>query len=215
MAGYWAIGGISHLSSAWPYGMRDVSAFFSTLILLSNLVATVMGLAILYIAWRLSDPHRNWAWAGLLMAATNGVFVYYCRVGNLDIPYNFWWAVTLFFLWKYFFEDRPFRVSLFPAAIAAACAVGSKDQGSGLVMGAGLVILLFPSGKVRSIIGRLRHAVYFTFWMLLFYTIVAILRIRCAGGITSSTYSQATRPRKFRVRPPDSCRCSESPCTGW
>ena len=24
MAGYWLMGGISHLTSAWPYGMRDV-----------------------------------------------------------------------------------------------------------------------------------------------------------------------------------------------
>jgi hypothetical protein len=175
MAGYWAIGGISHLTSAWPYGMRDVSAFFSALILLSNLVATAMGLGILYIAWRLIDPHKNWAWVGILIAATNGVFVYYCRVGNLDIPYNFWWAVTLLFLWKYFFEDRSFRGSLFPAAIAAACALGSKDQASGLALGAGLAILLLPTGQVRSFGGRFRNALLFTCWMVAAYAAVAIL----------------------------------------
>ncbi len=175
MAVYWAIGGISHLTSVWPYGMRDVSAFFSALILLSNLVSTLMGLGILYIAWRLAEPRRNWAWTGILMAAVNGVFVYYCRVGNLDIPYNFWWAVTLFFLWKYFFEDQPFRASLFPASIAAACAVGSKDQASGLVIGAGLAILMLSAGKTRSVASRLRNAVLFTVWLLVFYTVAAIL----------------------------------------
>jgi len=175
MAGYWVIGGISHLTSTWPYGMRDVSAFFSVLILLSNLVAAVMGLAMLYIAWRLAESHRTWAWVGILMAATNGVFIYYCRVGNLDIPYNFWWAVALFFLWKYFFQAKLFRASLFPAAIAAACAAGSKDQACGLAMGAGLSILLFPSVQVRSFASRFRSAFIFGVSFLASYTVVAIL----------------------------------------
>jgi hypothetical protein len=175
MAGYWIIGGISHLTSAWPYGMRNVSAFFSYLILLSNLVATVMGLGILYIAWRFVDPDRKWAWAGILMAAVNGVFVYYCRVGNLDIPYNFWWAVSIFFLWSYFFHDKSFRSSVFPAAVAAAFAVGSKDQASGLMLGAGLLILLFPAGAAPSFAGRLRNAAFFGIWVAIVYAVVAIL----------------------------------------
>jgi hypothetical protein len=173
-AAYWVTGGISHLSSIWPYGMQDVSAFFSALILLSNLVSALMGLGILYVAWRLCDPHKDWAWAGILMAALNGTFVYYCRTGNLDIPYNFWWAATLFFLWKYFFRDAVFRASLFPAAIASACAVGSKDQAAGLVMGAGLAILLIGSGKA-PLVSRFRNAACFGLWMLFFYGVVAIL----------------------------------------
>src|SRR5579885_2189263 len=74
MGVYWVAGGISHLSSVWPYGMRNVSAFFSALILLSNLVAMVMGLGMLYIAWRICEPHRRWAWVGIMMAAVNGVY---------------------------------------------------------------------------------------------------------------------------------------------
>lgn len=175
MGGYWATGGISHLSSTWPYGMHDVSLFFSTLIILSNLVSALMGLAILYIAWRFCVPHQSWAWTGILMAALSGVFVYYCRVGNLDIPYNFWWAISLFFLWRYFFDGAVFHVSLFPAAIAAACAVGSKDQASGLVLGAGVAILTIGSLAAPRFSDRFRHAVRFTFWMLVFYTVVAIL----------------------------------------
>ncbi len=175
MGVYWALGGISHLTSAWPYGMRDVSGFFSALILLSNLVAACMGLVMLYIAWRLADSHKSWAWAGILIAATNGVFIYYCRVGNLDIPYNFWWAVSLFFLWKYFFEDKLFRASLFPAAMAAACAAGSKDQACGLVMGAGLAILVLSSGQARSFTSRFRNAVIFSLWFVAFYAVAAIL----------------------------------------
>src|SRR5579871_1177960 len=47
IAAYWVLGGISHLTSTWPYGFRDVSALFSALIVLSNLVAALMGLGIL------------------------------------------------------------------------------------------------------------------------------------------------------------------------
>jgi hypothetical protein len=175
MAGYWVLGGVSHLSSAWPYGLRDPSAFFSSLILLSNLVSAVMGLGILYIALRLLDPDKKWAWVGIMMAAVNGVFIYYCRVGNLDIPYNFWWAVSLFFLWNYFFRSKPFRSSLLPAAIAAACAVGSKDQASGLVLGAGLLILLLPASHAPSFSSRLRNAAIFGVLVLVAYAVVAIL----------------------------------------
>lgn len=175
MAVYWAIGGISHLTSTWPYGMRDVSAFFSSLIFLSNLVAAFMGLAILYIAMQLIESVRKWAWAGIMMAAVNGVFIYYCRVGNLDIPYNFWWAVSLFFLWSYFFKDKPFRTSVLPAAIAAGCAVGSKDQASGLMMGGGLLILLLPAKVAASFLARLRNALLFGLCVLGVYAVVAIL----------------------------------------
>ena len=48
---------------------------------------------------------RAWVWVGLLVIGTNGVFVYYSRVGNLDLPYTFWWGVSLFFLWRYFFGE--------------------------------------------------------------------------------------------------------------
>jgi hypothetical protein len=175
MAVYWVMGGLSHLTSAWPYGMHDVSAFFSALILLSNIVAALMGLSMLYIAWRLAGPSRQWAWVGILMAATNGVFVYYCRVGNLDVPYNFWWAVALFFLWKYFFQDKAFAASLLPAAIACGCAVGSKDQAAGLVMGGGLAILLFSPSQGFSFARRFRNAALFSLCFLASYAVAAIL----------------------------------------
>jgi len=175
MAAYWVMGGISHLTSVWPYGFRDVSAFFSALILLSNLVSACMGLIILYLALRFVDPHRNWAWVGTLMAAVNGVFVYYCRTGNLDIPYNFWWAVTLFFLWGYFIDDKHPRSSLFPAALASACAVGSKDQAVGLVVGAGLLILFCSTRRTGSIAARVRAAALFTLLLLIGYGVMAIL----------------------------------------
>jgi hypothetical protein len=175
MAVYWVMGGVSHLSSVWPYGFRDVSAFFSALILLSNLVSAGMGLIILYISMRFIEPHKSWAWAGILMAAVNGVFIYYCRTSTLDIPYNCWWAVTLFFLWRYLVQDKPLRSSLIPAAVAAACAVGSKDQAVGLVIGAGVLILFCGTRQAGSFTARVRAAALFTLLLLMAYGVVAIL----------------------------------------
>lgn len=171
---YWITGGISHFRSAWPYGMHDVSLLFSSLILLSNLVATAMGLTMLYIAWRLAAS-KLWGWAGLMIAATSGVYVYYCRVGNLDVPYSFWWTVALFFLWKYFFGGRSFRASLLPAAFAAACAAGSKDQACGLAFGGALAILFVSTPEVRTRFARFRNAFSYGLLFLGFYALVAIL----------------------------------------
>jgi hypothetical protein len=175
MAVYWVMGGISHLSSVWPYGFRDASAFFSALILLGNLVSSGMGLIILYIAMRFVDPHEDWAWFGVMLAAVNGVFIYYCRTATLDIPYNCWWAVALFFLWGYFVHDKPFGSSLIPAALAAACAVGSKDQAVGLVIGAGPLFLFCPTRRAGSFAARVRAAALFTVLLLIGYGVVAIL----------------------------------------
>ena len=173
MAVYWVMGGISHLSSVWPYGFRDASAFFSALILLGNLVSSGMGLIILYIAMRFVDPHEDWAWFGVMLAAVNGVFIYYCRTATLDIPYNCWWAVALFFLWGYFVHDKPFGSSLIPAALAAACAVGSKDQAVGLVIGAGPLFLFCPTRRAGSFAARVRAAALFTVLLLIGYGAVS------------------------------------------
>src|ERR1035437_3917272 len=43
----WLTGGIAHLSSTWPYGLRNVSAFFSVLIFLTNLVSALMAVLLL------------------------------------------------------------------------------------------------------------------------------------------------------------------------
>jgi len=175
IAVYWVTGGISHLTSVWPYGMRDVSELFSVLILLGNLVSAGMGLIILYIAMRLVETHWRWVWFGVMFAAVNGVFVYYCRTATLDIPYNFWWAVTVFLLWEYLVHDKPFRSSLIPAALAAACAVGSKDQAVGLVIGAGALILFCATRQAASFAARIRAAALFTALLVTAYGVVAVL----------------------------------------
>jgi hypothetical protein len=172
---YWLAGGISHLSSTWPYGLRNVSAFFSVLLILTNLVSAIMAVLLLRACFPFVERSRKWLWFALLIIGTNGVFVYYARVGNLDLPYNFWWALTLVGLWHYLIAGSPARTSLVPAGITAALAAGSKDQAAGLIIGAGFLLLLFAPAASASLRDRIRNAFIFSLTVVVVYFIFAIL----------------------------------------
>ena len=173
--GFWLTSGFARITGSWPYGFRDPSQFFSALILVTNLVSAVMGVGLLWIMRSLARLTPSWAWVGLLVIGTNGVFVYYSRVGNLDLPYTFWWGVASYFLWRYFFEENPPSWTLLAAGVAAAASTGSKDQGSGLAIGAGLLILLMSPGKPLPARARVHSAVVFTAALLVSYLILAVL----------------------------------------
>jgi hypothetical protein len=172
---YWLAGGISKISSAWPYGLRDVSGFFSVLIVISNLIAAAMGTLLLRCTFPFVEKERKWLWFSLLMVGANGTFIYYARTGNLDMPYNFWLAVAWFFLWRYLIEDRPILRSLVPAGIAAACAVGSKDQAAGMIVGTALLLLLIGPQRSTALSQRLSQTALFGSVVAITYAIVAIV----------------------------------------
>lgn len=172
---FWLVGGVSRIASVWPYGFRDPSRFFSALILVTNLVSAVMGILLLSLLRPLAGLRRAWVWVGLAVIGTNGVFVYYSRVGNLDLPYTFWWGVALFFLWRYFFEEGAPSWALIAAGIAAAAATGSKDQASSFAIGAGVLVLLMSRREATPLGARFRNAVVFTLALVIAYAILAIL----------------------------------------
>lgn len=168
-------GGIGKISSTWPYGMRDVSAFFSSLIVISNLITAVMATLLLRCTFRFVRGESRNCWFPLLLMGVNGTFIYYSRTGNLDIPYNFWLAVTWWCLWRYLIEDRPVRTSLVPAGIAAACAVGSKDQAAGMVIGAGILMLCIGPPSAAGFGARFRRTLLWGAVIAAAYIVVAIL----------------------------------------
>lgn len=172
---YWIMGGISHISSSWPYGMHDPTGFFSALILITNLVSALMGVAMLRAAFPLMEKSRAWAWFALLLIGTNGVFVYYSRVGNLDLPYNFWWALCWLALWRHLIERRPYRSGLVLAGITAGCAIASKDQAAGLAIGAVLLLLLYAPQPSSTFRDRVQQSCLFAFTLLIAYLIAAVL----------------------------------------
>lgn len=173
-AAYWLAGGISHVSSIWPYGMHNISAFFSVLIILTNLASAIMAVFLLRTAISFVEQSRKWLWFAIFVMATNGVFVYYARVGNLDIPYNFWWALTLVGLWRYLIGGTSARVSLVLAGVTAAFAAGSKDQAAGLIIGA-VFLLLLIAPAASSFGDRMRSVFVFSLTVGFVYFISTIL----------------------------------------
>jgi hypothetical protein len=67
--------------------------------------------------------------AGVLAAAllaSSVPFAYYAKMANLDVPYLFWFALSLLFFLRALRRARPRDFALF--ALAAAAAVATKDQ---------------------------------------------------------------------------------------
>ena len=62
----------------------------------------------------------------ILLLAGSGAFTYYARVGNFDVPYLFWWSLSLGLLWKYLhtetFARR--REGFWPVILAAGISFG-------------------------------------------------------------------------------------------
>ena len=172
MTVYWILGGVGRISSAWPYGLRDVSAFFSVLIVITNLMSSLMAVLLLRCAIPLVEKHRPWIWFGVLSMAFNCVFAYYGRTGNLDMPYNFWLGVALVCLWRFLEKEHGSRRLLLAAGIAAALAIGSKDQAAGPVLGMGLAPLWLSRGSLRD---KIREAGLFSLSLIGTYILVAIL----------------------------------------
>ncbi len=166
-------GFVSGIQSAWPHGFRDPSLVFSVLIFVSHLVSLLMGLGVLFIWGRLTPGHPRARLFTVLLLGLSGVFAYYARVGNMDMPYLFWWSVSFACLWRYLFTDNRARWLALSGA-AAALSMGTKDQAVGLVFGLGLVLLVAQARRV-SWLERLRQATLLTCVFLAVYAVAAIL----------------------------------------
>jgi len=73
--------------------------------------------------------------AGVFAAATLALvapFVYYAKTANLDVPYLFWFAVSMVYYLR--FLDRPSRGDLFGFAACGMIAICTKDQAYGLYL---------------------------------------------------------------------------------
>jgi|GEM_PF-3134336 len=170
-------GNLQGLSATWPYGLRDPAAAFSVLIVLSRMVSAAMAVAVVASIWRirLEGLDRTGRWSAAALLAGSGVFVYYARVGNFDMPYLFWWVLSFVFLWKHLFEDGSSRRRLILSAIFAGLSVAAKDQAIGLVLGSWLALVLVGRKRDRPWHERCLPGLYFAAFSALTYAVVAIL----------------------------------------
>jgi 4-amino-4-deoxy-L-arabinose transferase-like glycosyltransferase len=125
--------------------LRDV---YDRLFQAGRWVSVVMGVGVVLLAYlcgrRLLDEL-----GALLAAAIVAVmapFVFYAKLANVDIPYLFWWALSLVFLTRALETHK--ALDYLGLGVAAALAIGTKDQAYGLYV---LVApLLVWSRKERS-----------------------------------------------------------------
>lgn len=179
LAGCKLFGYLGSLSGTWPYGFTDPTAVFSAFILVSNLVSLAMAIILLLALRRMRPVHDAAMWFAMLLVALGGVFAYYARVANMDMPYLFWWVLAYVCLWRYMFDATVRRRFLAYAAAFSALSIGTKDQAAGLVLGFGLVVLLVaPRGAndddAGSWRGRIKSAAFFSVCLIGAYALVAV-----------------------------------------
>ena len=172
---YGLAGGLSKISSTWPYGLHDVSGFFSALTLITNLVSAAMGIAMLYLSLEFVKDQQRQAWFALIFIGTSGAFVYYSRVGNVDMPYTLWLVVMLWFIRRFLVEAKPVAHALIPAAMAGALAVASKDQAVGFAIGVGALLLFLAPSPAANLSHRIRNAATYSLALVTTYAVAAIL----------------------------------------
>ena len=166
---------VGALSAAWPHGFRDPVGAFTALIVAGRAISAAMGVGIVVSLWRLR--FEGWTRGAATFASAlllgSGVFAYYSRTTNVDVPYLFWWVLSFVALWRYTLGDGRTR-DLIVAGVLAALAVGSKTQAAGLVLGSGLIVLFLGRESSRPS-ERMRDALLFAFALVGSYFVVAVL----------------------------------------
>jgi hypothetical protein len=168
-------GAIGAISSAWPYGFKDASALFSILLVVSNLISAFMAALLLRTLWRMRPDPSAAQWFAICLLGLSGVFAYYARTANMDIPFLFWIVLAWGRLWSYLTSQASlsFRPLLL-AGLFSALSVGSKDQASGMILGFGLLLLFCtPKGSSGWRV-RLRQATLFSLALVGCYALFAI-----------------------------------------
>jgi 4-amino-4-deoxy-L-arabinose transferase-like glycosyltransferase len=93
-----------------------------------RVLSLALSLGLLVLVYRCGREMGD-AWAGVLAAALLALsvpFAYYAKMANLDVPYLFWFALSLLFFLRALRRAQPRDFALF--AFAAAAAVATKDQ---------------------------------------------------------------------------------------
>jgi hypothetical protein len=107
----------------------DTSPADTVLGLLGRGVTLLMAMGVLLLVYACSREMGHSQRAGVFavaIAAFTPQFVYYSKMMNLDVPYTFWFMLSLLVLLRILKEHRLRDYIAF--AIAATCAIATKDQ---------------------------------------------------------------------------------------
>ena len=124
-------------------GRLDVYETFWAVALVVSRVVTLLMAAGTIVAIYFSAAHVFGRRAGLFASAIFALaapFIYFAKLANVDVPYVFWFALSLVFYVRLIDGDRMRDYA--GLAITAALAIGTKDQAFGLYIAIPVVLLL-------------------------------------------------------------------------
>jgi hypothetical protein len=174
-------GHLSSFESTWPYGFDDPAAAMTAMIIAARIISLIMGTGTIYVLGLLVSrktentgiKNRLLVFSPVLAFGLSGVFAYYSRVSNYDVPQLFWWSLSFFFLWRFFSEAAARRKDLVLSALFGALAVATKDQTVFFIAGSSLLLFFLPSSEKMSA-RRVRHFVVYSLSAVGFYALAAV-----------------------------------------
>jgi 4-amino-4-deoxy-L-arabinose transferase-like glycosyltransferase len=137
----------------------DTSPADTLLGLIGRTVSLLMALGTLLLVYACAREMKMRERAAVLavaVAAFTPQFVYYSKMMNLDVPYTFWFMVSLLLLLRIVKAHRLSDYIGF--ALAATCAIATKDQAYALYLLPGPLVALSAFRYFRSTLGSRRAA---------------------------------------------------------
>lgn len=120
----------------------DPRARDTALRLSGRLVSVLMAVGCVYLVYRIARlllASREGALLAAAIAALPVPFVRFAKTVNLDVPYTFWFALSLYFLLRLL--DRQRWRDYLAFGVAMALAIGTKDQAAGLYLAVPFLIV--------------------------------------------------------------------------
>lgn len=93
------IGGLISPHAGFPYGFTDPLTSLTVLLIISRLISAVMGsLAVVFVYLSIKTLYGKRAgFFSALSVCLCYIFIMYSHLGNLDIPYTFWFTIAIYF----------------------------------------------------------------------------------------------------------------------
>jgi hypothetical protein len=138
-----ATGGLQSPTGTYPFGFHDPVAALRALSVIARVVSVAMAcgtVAVTYLIGRTIWSASRGVVAAMLVALTVP-FEFYARTGNLDIPVLFWTALAILTLVRARMLGLTTKRAI-AIGVAAALAVGTKDQAYGALLPAVLVVAI-------------------------------------------------------------------------
>ena len=149
---FWLLSALSWPVTASAAETIEIGApAYTTLSYVMRLTSVAMGLGSLGLVYAIGCElyDRRAAVMATLIVALSPTFIYYSKVANVDVPYVFWFVLSVWLFVRILARHRTRDYALFGAA--AALAVCTKDQAYGLYVLAPFVIALSYSRDRRGV----------------------------------------------------------------